>query len=102
MSSNDDSDAPLANMSLNKRTKSGRLLQLPQSHRPEGILNPLVCGIVENTDPITVGAPPLQRRAPSPIVIESSPKPARHKVKSVDDELAELASAFKRQHQSGM
>ncbi|KAK0430974.1 hypothetical protein EV421DRAFT_1743542 [Armillaria borealis] len=55
---------------------------------------------MKNTDPITAGAPPLQRRPPSPIVIHSSPKPLRCKVKSKEDEMAELASAFKRQRQS--
>ncbi len=102
MSSNDDSNAPLANVSLTKHTKSGCLSQLPQSRRPEGIWNPLICGFVENTDTITVGAPPLQCQAPSPVVILPSPKTVRCKVRSEEDDLADLAVAFKKQHQSGM
>ncbi|KAK0447597.1 hypothetical protein EV421DRAFT_1900969 [Armillaria borealis] len=46
------------------------------------------------------GTPLLQQRPPSPIVIHSSLKPLRRKVKSKEDEMAELASAFKRQRQS--
>ncbi len=102
MSSNDNSDVPLANTSLTKRTKSGRLSQLPQSRRPEGILNPLVCVFVENIDRIVIGAPPLQRRAPSPVVILPSPKTVRCKARSEEEDLADLGLAFKRQRQSGM
>ncbi len=102
MSSNDDSDVPLANTSLTKRTKSGQLSQLPQSRRPEGILNPLVCVFVENIDRIVIGAPPLQRRAPSPVVILPSPKTVRRKARSEEEDLADLGLAFKRQRQSGM
>ncbi len=102
MSSNDDSDVPLANMPLTKHTKSGRLSQLPQSRRPEGILNPLVCVFIENIDRIVIGAPPLQRQAPSPVVILPSLKTVRRKARSEEEDLADLGLAFKRQRQSGM
>ncbi len=102
MSSNNDSDTPLANVLLTKRTKSGHLLQLPQSRRPEGIWNPLICGFIEKTDAITVGAPPLQHWAPSPVVILPSLKTVRCKARSEEDDLADLAIAFKKQRQSGM
>ncbi len=102
MSLNDNSDTLLVNKLLTKHTKSGHLSQLPQSHKSEGILNPLVCGFIGNTDPSTIGTPLLQHWAPSQIVIELSPKPARCKVKSVDNKLAKLTSAFKRQCQSGI
>ncbi|SJL18391.1 uncharacterized protein ARMOST_21979 [Armillaria ostoyae] len=81
MSSDDENGASPSLMSLSKRTKRGRLVQMPQSHRPEG-------------------APPLQRRAHSPVIIHSTPKRVRRKVRSEEDELADLASAFKRQRQS--
>ncbi|PBK91201.1 hypothetical protein ARMGADRAFT_1081984 [Armillaria gallica] len=81
MSSNNDSDAPLANMLLNKCTKSECLSQLPQSRRPEG-------------------APPLQRQAPSLVVILPSSKTVRCKARSEEDDLADLAIAFKKQCQS--
>ncbi|SJL13695.1 uncharacterized protein ARMOST_17143 [Armillaria ostoyae] len=81
MSSDDENGASPSLMSLSKRTKRGWLVQMPQSHRPEG-------------------APPLQRRARSPVIIHSTPKRVRRKVRSEEDELADLASAFKRQRQS--
>ncbi|KAK0439126.1 hypothetical protein EV421DRAFT_1906139 [Armillaria borealis] len=81
MSSDDENSTSPPLMSLSKRTKSRWLVQMPQSHRPEG-------------------APPLQRRACSPVIIHSTPKRVRRKVRSKEDELADLASAFKRQRQS--
>ncbi|SJL11289.1 uncharacterized protein ARMOST_14692 [Armillaria ostoyae] len=81
MSSDEENNASPESSALTKRMKSGWLVQMPQRSRPEG-------------------TPPLQRRPPSPIVIHSSPKPLRCKAKSEEDELAELASAFKRQCQS--
>ncbi|PBK91143.1 hypothetical protein ARMGADRAFT_1081910 [Armillaria gallica] len=81
MSSNDDSDAPLANVLLTKHTKSGRLSQMPQSRRPEG-------------------APLLQCWAPSLVVILPSLKTVRCKARSEEDDLADLAIAFKKQRQS--
>ncbi|PBK58930.1 hypothetical protein ARMSODRAFT_1027835 [Armillaria solidipes] len=81
MSSDDENGASSSLMSLSKHTKSGWLVQMPQSHRPEG-------------------APPLQHRAHSPVIIHSTPKQVRCKVRSEEDELADLALVFKRQRQS--
>ncbi|PBK98362.1 hypothetical protein ARMGADRAFT_1075216 [Armillaria gallica] len=50
----------------------------------------------------SLGTPPLQRRAPSLVVILPSPKTVRCKARSEEDNLADLAIAFKKQRQSGM